>query len=148
MLAPYDPYDSRNFYQDYYNNQIGHGLSVYTGKTVMDGSGIGSMFSGLLSRALPVLKSAGKTVGKRLLASTANIARDALAGENIAESAKKRFRLAGEDLLGTAASSLMRNNSKRKVVKRKVKKPRKRNQKGNGGDIFSDIVYNNKKGIL
>lgn len=151
MLTPYSPFDSKEFYQNYYTDQVGHGLAVYKGKTVMDGSGIGSIFSGLLSKAIPVLKTAGKAVGKRLLASGANIARDALAGENIAQSARKRLKLAGKDLLGAAASSLLNksNARPRRVAKRRVKSPRKNNQNGYGErDIFSDVVYSGKKHIL
>ena len=138
MLTPYNPFDSKDFYEQYYNAQTGEGLAVYRGKTIMDGSGLGSILKGFARSVAPTLKRASKSIGKRLLATGVNLASDALAGEDFGESARKRFRATGQDLLGAASASLMNTNSipKRRTGKVTKRKNTNRQQIGKG-DIFS-----------
>ena len=49
-------------YDNYYKNQVGHGLPVYVGG--MKGRGLGSVLSGLLRTEVPLLKK-GESVIKR-----------------------------------------------------------------------------------
>jgi len=105
-LVPYAPEDSTEMYEDYYDAQVGQGLSVYKGKPMMTGNGIGSIFSGLVRSALPMLKRGAKSVGKKLLTTAAGVAGDVLSGENLKKSASNRFRTAGADLLDDVEQTL------------------------------------------
>ena len=57
----------RASYEDYYINQAGSGLAGFQGTRYQRGAGLGSMFSGLLRAAAPLLKSGAKKIGKTLL---------------------------------------------------------------------------------
>ena len=109
MLVPYIPEESADFYDEYYSAQVGGGMSipVYRGKPIMNGNGIGSIFSGLMRSALPMLKKGVLSAGGRLLKSGANVLSDVASGENIAQSAKSRFSSAGRDILGDAKSEIL-----------------------------------------
>lgn len=67
MIVPYHIDGSDRFYKNYYENQIGSGLSVFRGAAVQRGHGIGGFFSSLFKGAMPLLKSGLKSVGKELL---------------------------------------------------------------------------------
>ena len=83
MVVPYDPQSSSLFYRDYYTLQSGNGLSVFKGATVQRGRGIGSFFSKMLRGAMPLLKSGAKTIGKQVIESGANVAKDLINGYQI-----------------------------------------------------------------
>lgn len=55
-MIPYNLHSSNSHYSDYYNQQIGHGLTVFKGAKVQTGHGIGGFIKGLLKGALPLLK--------------------------------------------------------------------------------------------
>jgi hypothetical protein len=95
MIVPYYPEESKDVYQRYYADQVGHGIGVFAGSTVQRGAGIGSFLSGIGKSVLPLLKSAGKMVGKELLNTGTSIAGDLLRGKNIKDSASSRFKSAG-----------------------------------------------------
>ena len=61
-VAPYIP--CRSPYKTYYVNQAGGILPVFSGKIRQQGYGFGSLFSGLLRRAVPLAKTAIKTAVK------------------------------------------------------------------------------------
>ena len=52
-------------FQDYYVQQLGHGMPVYTGAVMQKGHGIGNVLKGLFRIATPLIKSIGKTALKR-----------------------------------------------------------------------------------
>ena len=66
----------------------------------MKGNGIGSIFSGLMRSALPMLKRGAMSAGKKLLSGGAGVLSDVMSGQNLAQSAKSRFKAAGRDTLG------------------------------------------------
>ena len=105
-LSPYYPEDSADMYEEYYAEQIGNGLAVYQGKPLMTGNGIGSVFKGLFRSALPMLKRGAVAAGKKLLTSGAGVLGDVIGGANVKESAKKRFKAAGADLLDDVEQTL------------------------------------------
>lgn len=129
MLVPYHPEDSSSFYESYYSDQVGYGLSmpVYQGRTIMTGNGIGSVFSGLFRSALPMIKRGAKSIGKSLLSTGAGVLGDVMDGKSIKQAASSRFRDTGRGILG----DLMGTLGAGKTTKGRVKKG-KRKQTGRG----------------
>lgn len=127
MLISYSPEDSSDFYERYYDAQTGFGISVYTGRSVMPtsamtGNGIGSLFSGLLRKAIPVLKKGAMSVGKRLVSTGVGALSDIAEGKSVKEAARNRFRSAGSDILGDIRENLVGvASSKKRKRKKKTK---------------------------
>lgn len=87
-----------NPYLGYYLEQVQYGgaLGGFAGvRTPHRGRGfLGRMFSGIGS----FIKDLIPSLGKRALPSAINLAQDVLSGQNLAESAKKRFKEAGKNI--------------------------------------------------
>ena len=77
---------------DIYRRPIG---VVYSGSRRQRGAGfLGSLFR----MAVPVLKTIGKKVGRRVIKGAANLAGDLIEGENFKESAKRQLIEQGKGL--------------------------------------------------
>ena len=103
MVVPFDPRHTESFYDDYYEKQIGHGLTVFKGRRTQRGHGF---FGGLLKSAMPLLKNVGKAVGKRLLSTGRSLATDLFAGKNFKDAVKSRLKDTASDLLGNVTEGL------------------------------------------
>lgn len=102
MIVPYYPEDSSDDYQTYYLSQVGHGFNVFRGESVQTGHGIGSFLGGLARKAMPMLKNfAGKA-----LKTGVSIAKDAIDGKDVGQSAIRHARKAGSELVGNLADHL------------------------------------------
>ena len=123
MIVPYSPDDSAAFYEDYYSAQVGEGVSipVYRGKAVMNGNGIGSIFSGLMRSAMPMLKRGALSAGKKLLSSGVGVLSDVASGKSFSQSAKSRLKSTGMDILGDAKDQILGGISGTGSRKRKTK---------------------------
>lgn len=121
MIVPYHVDGSDRFYKNYYENQIGNGLSVFRGATVQKGHGIGGFFSSLLKGAMPLLKSGVKSIGKELLSTGVGLARDALQGKDMKSAAKQRFMASGDNLLGKLSDTMSGNGFQPMRKRRKTK---------------------------
>ena len=86
-------------YDDYYARQVGGALPYFTGARVQRGHGFGSLFSGLLRTVAPLIKRGAVALGKRALATGAQIAGDVVAGKNVKKAAKRRATAAGRNLM-------------------------------------------------
>lgn len=128
LLTPYDYLDPEKvaYYENFYMNQNGNGLSVHKGVLQRGGASIGGLFKGLLKSAMPVVKSAGKS----LLKTGLNVASDVLSGKNFKQSAKKRFKGAAGDILSSVASTINNPSTASSPS------PRKKGRKRKGRDIF------------
>jgi hypothetical protein len=127
-----------NPYEDYYLNQAGNGLAGFEGDRYQKGSGF---FSSLWKFIAP----GAKLLGKRFLGHAADFGSDILKGEDFKESAKKRLKLAGKDVLNEAverARSFAQKGSGRKrrrrtkrskltVSKKKTTKSKKKKKTAN-----------------
>jgi hypothetical protein len=118
-------------YVKYYENQVGSGLSVFQGAKYQRGMGVGNIFKSFFNwilpifktHALPVIKTGAKTLGEEASRTAANLANDAINGDNIEESLKNRSSEAFNSL-----STKMRNKflqqtgsgNKNKGKKRKI----------------------------
>lgn len=121
-------------YDRYYCNQIGNGLSVFSGAPVQRGAGLGNILGGIGRAIIPLLKSGGKALLRQGLNTGFSVARDVLTGKNIKRSVKRRAKEAAGNLLDNASTSLLtpikRNTKRPKAQKRGIKKRRRNN------DIF------------
>ena len=86
-------------YEEYFCDQVGHGLPVFIGGHSQYGQGLGSFFSGLGRTILPWLKTGGKALLREGLGTGLQVAQDALAGRNIGDSFKEHAKEAGQRLL-------------------------------------------------
>ena len=87
---------NRRLYEDYYQKQVGRGLPVFIGGTSMRGRGLGSLLSGLVRSAVPLLKSGGKALLKEGAKTGTQLAQDVLSGQNLKSAAKRRAQEAGK----------------------------------------------------
>lgn len=155
MLVEFDTADPTLFryFDDYYKRQHGSGAFAVHRGVMQRGNGLAGMFKKGLSSLIPMIKSGFKSVGKRLLDTGVGIAQDALQGENIGESAKKRFKGAAGRLLDDVSFSLGNGDnagvpSKRKpkqTNKNKIKNQTNKKQKKKGKphkkrDIFRESL--------
>lgn len=89
-------------YENYYVNQAGNGLPVFSGARVQRGHGLGNIFSGLVKAAMPLVKSGVKALGKHGLKTGIQIAEDVLSGQKPKRAIQRRTKKAGSQLLDSA----------------------------------------------
>jgi hypothetical protein len=94
-------------YEDYYLNQAGSGLPVFTGGRVQRGHGLGNVFSGLLRAAMPLLKSGTKALAKHGMKTGLQIAGDVLRGQKPKRAVRQRAQQAGTRLLSSGFQQLL-----------------------------------------
>ena len=125
-------------YDDYYARQVGGALSYFTGARVQRGHGFGSLFSGLLRTVAPLIKRGAVALGKRSLATGAQIAGDVVAGKNVKKAAKRRATAAGRNLMQSLLNTPPPPGKRVKLIKRTAPRrlvtPTKRRQRT---DVFS-----------
>jgi len=131
-------------------SQHGGNINGYAGQPFQRGSDLGSLFSGLFRMALPILKSAGRAVGKQALASGSSVLQDLTAGQEPRLVFRRRGREAVGNLLSTAGDAvrqdgnglglLIRKRTRRqpKVDKRR-KGPTKKTKHSYKKSIFDSI---------
>lgn len=111
-----------NPYIDYYTNQAGSGLAVFSGSKFQRGNGF-------FGRILKFLKPALSFLAKQGLKSAVHIGNDLLEGESFSESAKRRLKETGRTVAKTGlakvdeyADQMGTGYKRRKRVKRSVKR--------------------------
>lgn len=130
MRVRYTP--NAKLYNDYYNNQSGYGLPVYTGG--MRGRGLGSVLSGLFRAAVPLLKKGGKALLKEGVSSGLQVANDVLAGTNLKKAVKKRAQGSGRRLLKRAIGQF--NAPPGEPVAKRIRRRKRVKQSKGRRDIF------------
>ena len=113
------------------------------GSKYQKGHGLGSVFSGMLKSALPMIKKGAIGLAKTAAEAGLNIAKDGLEGKNIKNSLANNLKLAGNNLLQKSINyvdSPQKNNKRKRPLTnnkpkkaKKSKKPRLTQNK----DIFS-----------
>ena len=104
-----------NYYNKY--NQLGGVLNVYKGPMMQEGYGLGDIFKKFFKcmvplvkkHAVPLLKSGAQTVGHEVLKSATNIAKDAIDGKNLSESADTNINAAVDTLKRKVEDTLEEN---------------------------------------
>ena len=83
---------SRQFYEHYYTNQSGSGISVFQGSYGQRGHGIGSTLAGLFRSAVPMIKRGLAAFGRQALNTGLQVASDMADGQSFFDSAGLRAR--------------------------------------------------------
>ena len=96
MRVPYTPANVSTYDRHFADQTGGGGINVFRGH------GIGNILGGLFRSAIPVLKSAGKSILKTGAQTGLNVLNDVLSGESVKSAARKRSREAGKQLLNKA----------------------------------------------
>jgi hypothetical protein len=130
MLVPYNANDSAHYYGEYYRAQAGGDLSVYAGRPIMGGKGLGGLFKGAMRAAAPLLKRVGANLGKRALKTGTRVVGDALSGQNLGRSLKRRLGETGGELMSDLTKLVGASLSK--SPKRKKAAPKKRTTTASG----------------
>jgi hypothetical protein len=86
--------------------QTGSGLPGFSGLRFQRGAGLGSFLSGLFRLALPIVKSAGKAIGKQTLASGVAALNDIVSGSDPKHALQSRGREALGNLLSSAGNTI------------------------------------------
>jgi hypothetical protein len=126
-------------------DQVGGQLNynVYRGRPFQRGYGLGGMFGKFFrwivpivkSHATPILEKSAKAVGEQVLASSADIARDLIAGKSSKENLQAHFNSAVNNLQERAEKS-MSGGKKRKKMTPKFFVKRKKHSSNHYPDIF------------
>jgi hypothetical protein len=83
-------HDDQKAYENYYQNQCGHGMPVFYGARMQRGHGLGSIFSGLFRTVFPILKRIAPIIGRKALQTGVQIAGDVASGQSFKNAAKTR----------------------------------------------------------
>lgn len=130
MLVPFNSDDDVDFYRNYFDQQVGNGITVYKGSPMI-GYGVGSFFSGVARRLLPIVKTKAIKLAKHGLSAGVNMGTDILNGSDVKSSARKRLRDEGLGILDELNNVLTTprpshtSAKKRRVVVSNSKKKRK-----------------------
>jgi len=127
---------------EYYSNQPNY--PVFRAMKFQRGYGLGGVFKRLFKWIVPIFKEKAmpllKSVGESVIKGTANVAKDAIKGRNVRESAKDRFEetlnelsdkagvMRGHGGIASNINTPINNKKKRilKIIRKKKTKKRKR----------------------
>lgn len=152
MANRYTPIDLNTtapYYNAYFATQEGTGISaVYGGRKymdVMDGAGFADVFKSAFKAVAPTLKRVGASAIKSLGKAAVGVAKDALDGKNVGQSAIRGLkRTAGDvldDMVGGGEDEDYEEQDYRPPPKRSAKRARRGRKGGKrtGGtrDVFS-----------
>ncbi len=155
MRGLYVPHNQRDWEAFFRQGQRGGGLTAgFRGTKYQRGGGIGNIFSSIFRTLLPIAKTVGKTVGRQALSMGAQVASDALAGQNIGDSLNQRGREAAGELLqkGVCKMTKKRAPAAKKKQQQKGHSRRKRRvgrrkpQKGRGLGVMPNRRGKRKAG--
>lgn len=113
-------------FKSYYLNQADG--SVFRGAAFQKGYGLGGAFRRFFTWFLPLLKEhtlpIAKNFGKEIVQNVANIANDAINGENIEESAKKHVENSMKKINQSGKGYIKKRNLKNTKLKSNLKNKR------------------------
>ena len=141
-MKPRNEEQLNSYYKNLYS-QTGNGYPIvpFEGGKYQKGHGLGSIFSSLL----PIVKKIAAPVGKTLLQSGLNVAKDALEGKSLKDSLKSNLKKTGTNLITKSIDSLARKTgSTKKANKRKrprsaavITKKARKGKRSKHKDIFA-----------
>ena len=121
-------------YNNYYTQQAKENIPIFRGSTYQRGHGFGDVFKKLFRWIVPIVKANAKPIVKRVgraaVKTAVNIASDALDGQDIKESAKKRIietinkksEQTGDGILEKTVYKRKRKRKKKYLLKKKKRK--------------------------
>ena len=114
-------------YEDYYSNQVGHGLPVFIGGRSIRGHGLGSLLAGIGRAVVPLLKRGGKALLREGARTGLQVAQDVMSGQRVGTALKQRTGQAGRRLVKRALSATG-SGTKQKRIKTGRPSGRKQNK--------------------
>ena len=112
-------------YEDYYSNQVGHGLPVFVGGPSFRGHGLGSLLAGIGRAVVPLLKRGGKALLKEGARTGLQVAHDVMSGQRVWAALKQRTSQAGRRLAKRALSSATGGGGGKRIKRQSGKKQSK-----------------------
>ena len=103
-----------------YIQKGGGDFPVFRGSRYQRGYGIGSLLSSVLRTAIPLVKKAGKVIGKQALKTSLDIGQDLMDGKNFRQSAKQRGLQSARNLTQKTINRLSNGSQTIKRKKRKT----------------------------
>ena len=102
----------------------GYQLTPFIGRRHQRGYGLGNIISGLFRTIIPlvkpVMKSAAKSIGRRMLKGGVNVARNMAKGESLKKALKREGAQGMSDLSSSAMSYMARSTGKTPTKKRRL----------------------------
>ena len=89
--------------------------NYFHGDYVMRGHGLGSLFSSLFRRAIPLLKLGGKYMGKKAMETGMHVLDDVIEGHSLKKSLKSNLKRAGQGVLKDVRVKLKGGRARRRV---------------------------------
>ena len=130
------PYQScPKLYEDYYVNQVGHGLPVFVGgggRRLYRGHGFGSLLAGIGRAVVPLLKKGGKALLKEGARTGLRVAQDVMSGKRLGSALKQRAGQSGKRLLTQVLSPSPSSQQQRKGRQKRIKTKRTAQGKQSG----------------
>lgn len=130
-FSPVDLNATAGFYEEYYSQQHGNGLSAFAGRKHMDGDGLARYLGDAFKSVVPSIKRLGRSALRTMGKSALNVAKDVLSGEDIGVSALRNLKNTGKHFVGDVAQEL---TSTRK--RKRTSAPKRTNKRQRGGTIF------------
>ena len=141
MRIPYraDP----ALYNDYFKNQVGHGMPVYIGR-----GGLGNVLSGLFRSVVPLIKRGGRALLKEGVRTAVQVGSDVIDGKNIKTALKSRTAETGKRMLRDTIKKFEETDSPsqsrqgppgKRPRKSPIKRGRKNQRSQHPPDVFSTI---------
>lgn len=110
--------------ENFYKNQGETSFPVYRGVRYQKGFGLGGVFRKLFRYIIPIIKEKGipilKSVGETAIKGVSNLAKDALSGKNVKQSAEQRMMESFNELKQKAGMTGNGIKRRRKKLTRKV----------------------------
>ena len=122
MRTPYraDP----ELYNDFFKNQVGHGMPVFIGR-----GGLGNVLSGLFRSVVPLMKRGGKALLKEGVRTAVQVGSDVLDGKNIKSAMKNRAAETGRRILRGTVRHFDEDYNMDTTTRKRVGPPGKRARK-------------------
>ena len=121
----------QQLYDDYYGQQVGHGLPVFVGGRTYRGHGLGSLLAGIGRAVVPLLKRGGKALLKEGARTGLQVVSDVASGQRVGSALKRRSAEAGKRLLQSAVSGS--GSSRSRSSPKRIKTTRMSGRKQTGG---------------
>ena len=115
MRVHYQPNSAAQWAKQY---QQGSG---FDGQSYQRGGGLGNIFRGIMRVVFPLLKSAGKAVGKEALRAGAHIASDIVAGDDPVNSIQRHTKQSIANQLNRGVSRLQKGKGLGKRPRKSIK---------------------------
>lgn len=92
--------DTEEFYRNYYDDQVGYGLALYSGHSIMGCEDLGSLLGGVFKKMALAQKNVAGSVAKTMGKNALNVTTDVASGVSFKDAALGGFKRTGGKILG------------------------------------------------